>query len=483
MRTKISQHKRVKKKLVPPLATIPFKNQSWKDDRLPEMLWAALLLSGFPRPEALKRIASVVTAAVKGTMPAKDAKPPSGPLPVTLSGMASLSDAVRQRVIASAAADDAGREALRPLLLLASLPARHDWLKVIGKEAVENDGGLLAKAVAQCFDHQSQNATDCRWAKVACAVLSGRAGVSPETVSMIAEYHIHDEEAMRSSRAQIRALEISFAGEWDSAEWPQTFWNDCFEGTACIATPFDEEAWLARYDKDQNIRDRDRLTATNQELTDQFWQTCDSSANDPRHEVAFGIALYASELTTTAILLAMGAAPQGRMTLRALVECLITLRYLHRQVEPSLWSAFIKHGQGQAKLVHQRMQETQRKPAYLSETNLDQIANDDFWTEFVSIEIGHWAGIDLRKMAEDVGLKEVYDDYYTWSSGFTHGQWGAIRESVLELCQNPLHRFHRIPSLVPGSLEDSREDCFKLLAMIIEELKLIYPNTPIQTST
>jgi hypothetical protein len=50
----IEQHHRQGKRLVPPLANIPkIKPRSWSDNRLPEMLWASLLLTHLPREQVL----------------------------------------------------------------------------------------------------------------------------------------------------------------------------------------------------------------------------------------------------------------------------------------------------------------------------------------------------------------------------------------------------------------------------------------------
>ncbi|HEX8966209.1 MAG TPA: DUF5677 domain-containing protein, partial [Patescibacteria group bacterium] len=142
---------------------------------------------------------------------------------------------------------------------------------------------------------------------------------------------------------------------------------------------------------------------------------------------------------------------------------------------PDLWYTFVSHGMGQAKLVVQRTEEEKRSPKYLDQKNLGQIANDDVWVEFLTVNIGSWDDSDLRKRAIEVGLKDKYDDYYTWPSSYTHGQWGAIRETVYEKCGNPLHRFHRIPLLHSLNLEEAREDMYLLLDEILNEINKVYP--------
>lgn len=49
---------------------------------------------------------------------------------------------------------------------------------------------------------------------------------------------------------------------------------------------------------------------------------------------------------------------------------------------------------------------------------LEMLANEDFFQEFVEIDLGHWCGKDLRRMSEDAGTKGDYDRFYGWASGF-----------------------------------------------------------------
>ena len=60
----IPEHKRQGKKLIPPFVhNFDMTYVSWKDDRLPEMLWAVLLVTHLPRENALnvfRRVAKYI---------------------------------------------------------------------------------------------------------------------------------------------------------------------------------------------------------------------------------------------------------------------------------------------------------------------------------------------------------------------------------------------------------------------------------------
>ena len=60
----VDEHRREGKKLIPPLLNLPnLKPASWINDRLPEVLWAAILISHLPRELALAHFRRVADFA------------------------------------------------------------------------------------------------------------------------------------------------------------------------------------------------------------------------------------------------------------------------------------------------------------------------------------------------------------------------------------------------------------------------------------
>src|SRR6185503_18184363 len=97
-----------------------------------------------------------------------------------------------------------------------------------------------------------------------------------------------------------------------------------------------------------------------------------------------------------------------------------------------------RHGTGQAKLAYLKLYDLEESehPEYISVDSLEQFANEDIWQEFAEINIGNWAGKDLRTLAEQCGIKNVYDKYYVWPSSYMHSQWSAVRDVVFDQCFN-----------------------------------------------
>src|SRR5450631_4527554 len=57
----LQQHKQHGRTLVPPLATLPLQPTRWSDVMLPELLWAALLLTHGPRLDIIELLRGIGT--------------------------------------------------------------------------------------------------------------------------------------------------------------------------------------------------------------------------------------------------------------------------------------------------------------------------------------------------------------------------------------------------------------------------------------
>jgi hypothetical protein len=168
----------------------------------------------------------------------------------------------------------------------------------------------------------------------------------------------------------------------------------------------------------------------------------------------------------------------ARTTLRTIAECYITLAYLAKKNDAELWQSYRVYGAGQAKLAFLKLDESAHEPSYVDVQTLEQLANEDMWQEFLNIDLGHWDNTNLRKMSVEARVKDVYDQFYDWTSTFAHGHWGAIRDTVFETCINPLHRLHRIPRQSARTLPDAIPDACQLVDKILEVISQFYPDFP-----
>jgi hypothetical protein len=476
----LSAHRRQGKQLIPPLMQIENRAPvSWINDQMPEMVWVALICAQTDRAKHLEVMRRFCNLCQPFSDQAQGVELDWNP---TLTSMAQLPQAILGNV--GRALDDARvpREVLSPLLLFEELPGRARWEELIpplAEDGTEQAWQCLGSAVADVLDHQSQTATDIRWMNVMFKVVLGkiifRAGADDEFTEELRLYP--DKGDMRRVRPRVRAMEIAFRqgpqGREPAANpWCAPFWNQCLRDTVCMPAPPAEP-----HDPDV---DREAIPAELEQarraLLDHWANSLSTTAIDARHDTAFGLAFYALACLSEAAAGPMSRLVTGRLLVRTLTELRITLAFLVRKGDAETWTRFRSYGSGQAKLALLKYEMLDgRQPSLVRPETLEALANEDFFQEFVNIDLGSWSGLDLRKMAEQSGTKDDYDRFYGWTSTFVHGQWAAVRDAVFATCLNPLHRVHRVPMPVQRPMESSVPDAVGLCNGILETVNEAYP--------
>jgi hypothetical protein len=381
-------------------------------------------------------------------------------------------------------ADDKARSALSPLLLLEELPDRDHWRGRLSPPDEQSGWQAMADAVANCLDRRARPAIDIRWLRVMFLALQHRLrfmkGKQEEIVDMLCAYP-EDRPDDGSAVAMIATLEMSTKLAVDPNEessWSETFWRECMQKTPCLMPQFEKPTEESDFEYEPAKKRWGEIYAG---LFHHFFGTLRTTGVDARHDGVFGLALYGMSLVT-GMMRPFSTRASGRHLLRSLTEILITLSYLVTKDSSELWTMFRVYGTGQTKLAFLKIIERENKelPKHVDTDMLEQLANEDMWQEFVPINLGQWANLNVRKMAEEAGVKDIYDTYYTWPSGFVHGHWGAVRDSVFDLCANPLHRFHRIPRPMRVDMSDVRFDAVKVMNHILEFVDRAYPSFTIR---
>ena len=453
------------------MLSIPgLRPSSWLDDRLPELLWSALLVTHLSRELALeifRRIAKVLEGRFE----------PNKPLDIGHTGLMDMPADLARSVVRLVCSAPGSREVLRPLLLLDKLPLLEIWAEGIGLEPEVEDWEVLRFAVAHVFDHQSQEATDCRWLRVLVMLVSGQLKLpSKEMIEEIIYYPERGDQ--RRVRPLVRSIEISFADQPGSSVrvWPTEFWAQCWRDTICIphelilnAKPDVAGTTIQRVDE---IAETLRLHSL---------ASSHSTAADPRHEAVFGLAAYALAILRELLKIGASTSILARLGLRALLEAHVTLAFLLKMDAPEVWDAYRRYGSGQAKLAFLKLDEEDvGRVGFVDAAVLNAIANEDRSVEFVRINLGHWDSSNLRQMSEDADAKGEYDRYYPWTSAYTHANWGAVRSVSFDLCINALHRAHRVLRTESPSLNDVVSDACELMDRILEGVNTAYPSFPLR---
>ncbi len=453
----------------------------WVDDCIPNILWACILASHMEREEYLRLFRSVVSGTRENLATAED-------LHVTHNFLATATEEEFDTMFEGVLRDEVAKRHLSALLLAKCLPDLHHWRRHVEEGDRDQGFTVLARAVGEAFDHQSAIATDVRWLKVMSQIIiRQKVFFGPQFGERLEEFRLYPNHGdMRKVRPSVRALEVGLRESefpTDSNGKVQTnlrrqlpamhseeFWKEMRVATQCRPYEIAEKLKTGGHEVVGEVIDILRA------LDEHFHATETTTAADPRHDGAFGIVGYAFHLMLHAASSYAHCRVEGRIILRTIVETFITFCYLTKKDDATVWLQYRTAGAGQVKLAFLKNIREEDAPEFIDLPLMEALANEDRWMEFQDIPLGNWANLNLRKIAEEAGVKDVYDRYYDWSSSYTHGQWGAVRDAALTTCVNPLHRFHRIPSFPKGSMPSIIPDGCKLLNRMLDELNKLYPS-------
>lgn len=417
-RTALLSHKKVGSELQSGFAQLEDKLtfSSWSNERLPEMLWAAIIRVVQDQDSAIIEFRRVISFVSEHSNKEKLSD-------LSITGISKLDEELRNEFLVFLLTNPKTASALTVLKLFKELPARESWLKFL--PSTEPDLDILMAAIGKCLPHQSQEATDCRWLKLMIMVVAGKFSVPKERVAPWFNYPYEGDQ--RSIRPSIRSCEIACNRMFEQdLTWSNNFWRESWENTPCL------ELVTESNDKSEvNCCDIEEIKKLRQELERHWKQTHSTTGVDAKHDGVFGIAFYALSTLTEIASIGVNTGILARLGLRTILEIHINLKYLILKDNAQLWRKWRTYGAGQAKLNALKFDELVEAPKFVSTETLETIAGEDLWEEFINIELGSWSGADLRKLSNKAGLKSSYDKYYSWSSTYSHGTWGADRKSVV----------------------------------------------------
>lgn len=477
----ISDHQKLGKKIVAPLNQLPrTEKSSWLDDAAAEMLWAYIITDTLPREDYLDCFRSIAYWVAQNFARFEDkqaipkavnsAAPPHLSCEIGMTALAALSNEQFDAFAAELYKWPNCVGALGAIGLLSSVPGNEHWSRCF--PPVAEHWSIIATAIAPAVDHQSEVTTDIRWLKILPKILNGRIQFpegKKEGVKNIINFP--NDGDLRAVRPSIRSIEQAMRAMAMPEKWIPEFWDEAFRNTLCL---YSSEIGAKAYPPNFKLED---IVELRKQIYQGFFATNVNTAIDSRHDGAFGIMLYALSVAEEICSPEVSTSILARSGLRTLAELHISFSYLAAKDEKELWYEYRNFGNGQTKLAFLKSELGDGDPPpYVNQESLFLMANEDSWQEFVDVNTGHWANKNLRSLAIEGGTKDIYDKYYDWTSTYSHGHWGAIRDSNFATCFNPLHRFHRIPRKSYRDLPSVISDAISLLNSMSELLVRLYPD-------
>jgi Family of unknown function (DUF5677) len=162
------------------------------------------------------------------------------------------------------------------------------------------------------------------------------------------------------------------------------------------------------------------------------------------------------------------------MVLRSMTEVCITLSWILRD-PAELARKFILYGLGQQKLI------LEHRKAELTSDGQDpeqdpMVKATEAWLTaqrfpfLTDVNVGSWSGLTVREMAEEAGCLDLYRYAYLPFSAATHSMWHHTSRLNLQVCENPLHRYHKAP--VDPDLEIDPDYLYRAAKYVEKTFKL-----------
>jgi hypothetical protein len=134
--------------------------------------------------------------------------------------------------------------------------------------------------------------------------------------------------------------------------------------------------------------------------------------------------------------------------LRCMVDIYINLCWISKDPKERALK-FFKHGLGEWKLSLEHRKEQIRRDGGDPDTdelimNNESLLNSQRHTAFTDVDLGHWAEMNTRKLAEESGCIDFYNYAYAPFSAAVHSTWRHLRMHNLIMCTNPLHKGHLV---------------------------------------
>ena len=489
-RTRLQQHRREGRTLLPPLAQLPISPVNWLKDLIPEFLWLDSVIARYDAGTGANILHTTLNL-IDRSVPSESQSIATGL--VSSFELVPTEHRLQTKQLLQRTGNFDRAFSRQFLSMIANYPAcPMAWVlsgeDISGEEA--RQGVEFAKeAVLRLFASRGKHSSRCRMIPIARLLKHRKLAVTEdasEMVELLSSYSdAMDEEKQRQAESVTRALFLSIHAMYDlSSGWPGRFWRHNYSISPCQdkvesrsnSPPASRLRRLLsdlvltaskyvphRLEEARLVRLRRRaLNALSKALSD-LMEAFNHASKDAkldtyeldRDDVLFGLIsrqfhLYFLVANDTRLWI-----PEyGLLFHRVIADTHIILAWLAKRNDIELYRRFKMYSLGKQKLYMLHLEEI-RVHSGLDTEQLEEMISDriseEILEEFLPIELGAaFEGMSIRDMAIEIGLKGMYDLVYAPTSSEIHGEWSSLKEYALGYCANPLHRLHRLPRLLPA---------------------------------
>ncbi|MDD4896997.1 MAG: DUF5677 domain-containing protein [Atribacterota bacterium] len=448
------------------------KLNSWPHDRLPEYIWLGLLLENYGRKDGFNKAGNIFFKINK-LLPEID-------IPAFSNIMSQSPN--KRKLIFKIIAEEVDPSVLSPLTIVYTSKFYPNFTKYFYNVnySYYNRLSEILNIIEKYFSYSSNEATDLQYLILLFVSKKNKFEVSGKNVyDALRNYSQleHTDSRMSGYRSLIRSMAFVHI-DGNNLSFCKKFWRSIGMVTNC-------EPLVYKY-KDSDNNAMNKIRVYKEILKSTFYLNKENVLSDPKFNVMMGLSVYALK-----ILLEINDNSYGilsRMGLRTLIEINMIIKYilLRENEKPDIWDEYRAYGINQYKLVLLKIREESANNIDILDIQLiDLLVNEDKWEELIDVDLNFFDKDNIRNKFNSAD-KPQYNNY-DYLSSYSHGLWGAIRESSMLHCNNPAHIFHSIPDIefnqkLPNAINDSMKyfeeiyislkNCFKLSEEIIEKLNV-----------
>lgn len=283
----------------------------------------------------------------------------------------------------------------------------------------------------------------------------------------------HEEWGMKIYRPSVRSMFGSLQGRIyeHNQEFIKLFWKELLEIGDC-------KLKYGIYENEYSI-DEDFIEDIKVEFQKLIIDNMRSELEDSKFNVILGSSVYALKILNELVECNLRNKVMGRLCLRIIIEIYIMLKYIDKKEDekPDLWEEYQEYGIGKYKLILIKAREIDEfENSHLNPELLDLLVNEQIDEMFQNVDFRNFESkTNIREKAIEVDEKELFDIYYDYESSYAHGLWGAVRESSMLKCVNPLHLGHNVPDVqLNKNLADVLPDAVMVFKKLLSFINQYY---------
>ncbi|UOQ44839.1 DUF5677 domain-containing protein [Halobacillus salinarum] len=455
--SKLSDHKYKKGKIITPMNSMlgdKLALNSWTNERLPEYLWLGLILHHYGRKKGLIKVQEILSLISGLELDVNQPK---------ISIITNL-DNHKQIDVYKIINSVVNSSILAPLTILLRGERYEQFNEYFYDKSQTLDYRIskIEEVLLRYYNHQSNEATDLRYLAICLPLFKGRVKLFEGVEGMIEalkNYSVteHEDERMRFYRPAIRSFEGMELEEKDNT-FISNFWKELGLLTDCNPVYINYE--------EQQTEMKLFIKDTRELLEHLILVNKEELLKESKFNVLIGSTAYIKKIFDELIEKDLGNSILGRHAYRTILEVYIMIKYLIKKEEenPNIFLDYQLYGVGKFKHVLLRCRDGElikEDTSHIKTPIIHSLVNEPMWEEYLDIDVRYFDTQSIKKKFEEVDEKELYDVFYEYNNNYVHGFWGAVRESSMLFCDNPLHQYHSLPDLenyqkLPNVINDTQ---------------------------